>query len=103
MKRSLFFFAALLLLAACTSTPETTIVEIQGIDSSLKPGDNFFLYVNHKWYDTAQIPPSQAGVGCGRVWREAQTITARLAGWAQTAVRLPMAALSAYTIVKLVS
>ncbi len=39
------------------------MADIQGIDSSIKPGDNFFMYVNHKWYDTAQIPPSQAGVG----------------------------------------
>lgn len=63
MKRSLFFVATLLLLAACKNTPDATITDIQGIDSSLKPGDNFFLYVNHKWYDSAQIPPSQAGVG----------------------------------------
>ena len=63
MKRSLLLFTALLLLAACTNTPDKNIADIQGIDSSLKPGDNFFMYVNHKWYDTAQIPPSQAGVG----------------------------------------
>lgn len=64
MKRSLFFFAALLLLAACNNTPDATNVsDIQGIDSSLKPGDNFFMYVNRKWYDSAQIPPSQSGVG----------------------------------------
>ncbi|MEP7318697.1 MAG: M13 family metallopeptidase, partial [Panacibacter sp.] len=63
MKRSLFFFAVLLLLAACKNTPDTTIADIQGIDSSLKPGDNFFMYVNRKWYDSAQIPASQSGVG----------------------------------------
>jgi putative endopeptidase len=63
MKRSLFFFAALLLLVACKNTPDKSVADIQGIDSSLKPGDNFFMYVNHKWYDSAQIPPSQAGVG----------------------------------------
>lgn len=64
MKRSLLFFAALLLLAACkTPAEKTTVADIQGIDSSLKPGDNFFMYVNRKWYDSAQIPPSQSGVG----------------------------------------
>ncbi len=65
MKRSLFIFALLLSLAACQNNPNPAknIVGIQGIDSSLKPGDNFFRYVNHNWYDTAQIPPSQAGVG----------------------------------------
>jgi putative endopeptidase len=64
MKRLLYLFAAFLSIAACNNnTQEKNVTDIQGIDSSLKPGDNFFMYVNHKWYDTAKIPPSQAGVG----------------------------------------
>jgi putative endopeptidase len=63
MKRSLIVFACLLMFAACKNTPVKNVTAIQGIDSSIKPGDNFFMYVNRKWYDTAQIPPSQAGVG----------------------------------------
>lgn len=63
MKRSLFHFALLLSLAACNNATTTTITDIPGIDSSIKPGNNFFMYVNHKWYDSAQIPPSQSGVG----------------------------------------
>jgi putative endopeptidase len=63
MKRSLFLLASLLSLAACKNNPVKNITAIQGIDSSLKPGDNFFRYVNQIWYDTAQIPPTQAGVG----------------------------------------
>ncbi|MEO6328445.1 MAG: M13 family metallopeptidase [Ginsengibacter sp.] len=63
MKRPLFLFAVLLVLAACKTTPDKNVADIQGIDSSIKPGDNFFMYVNHTWYDSAQIPPSQAGVG----------------------------------------
>ncbi|GEO11446.1 M13 family metallopeptidase [Segetibacter aerophilus] len=63
MKRLLFLFAVLFSAAACNTTPDATVTEIQGIDSSLKPGNNFFMYVNHRWYDSAQIPPSQSGVG----------------------------------------
>ncbi|MEO7310854.1 MAG: M13 family metallopeptidase, partial [Chitinophagaceae bacterium] len=64
MKTFLFFFAAFLGLVGCKSTPDATAtVEIKGIDSSVKPGNNFFMYVNHVWYDSAQIPPSQSGVG----------------------------------------
>lgn len=63
MKRLLFLFAVFFSLAACKNTPDKNIADIQGIDSSIKPGNNFFMYVNHKWYDSAQIPPSQAGVG----------------------------------------
>jgi putative endopeptidase len=64
MKKLLFLLAASLSLEACNNTSDKNIAtDIQGIDSSIKPGDNFFMYVNHKWYDTAQIPPSQSGVG----------------------------------------
>ena len=63
MKNFFFFFLALLSLTACKTSTDKKFVDIQGIDSTLKPGDNFFLYVDGKWYDTAQIPATQAGVG----------------------------------------
>ena len=63
MKKSIILFAGILSLAACSNPPTNAITEIQGIDSSINPGDNFFMYVNKKWNDTAQIPPSQPGVG----------------------------------------
>ncbi len=63
MKRSLFLFSVLLSLVACNNAPDPTVADIQGIVSSIKPGNNFFMYVNHTWYDSAQIPPSQSGVG----------------------------------------
>jgi putative endopeptidase len=36
---------------------------ITGIDSTKKPGDDFFVYANGIWFDTIRIPDSQAGVG----------------------------------------
>ncbi|HMC87000.1 MAG TPA: M13 family metallopeptidase, partial [Chitinophagaceae bacterium] len=55
---------SVLLLAACQSKPETVATtDISGIDSLIKPENNFFMYVNRIWYDSAQIPPSQSGVG----------------------------------------
>lgn len=38
-------------------------VDLAGLDQQIKPGDNFFRYVNGKWYDTAKIANDQAGVG----------------------------------------
>ena len=38
-------------------------VDVNGIDTSIKPGDNFFRYVNGRWYDTAKIADDQTGVG----------------------------------------
>ena len=53
----------LLTLVACTNAPEKPFIEITGIDNTIKPGDNFFRYVNAKWYDSIPIPSTQAGVG----------------------------------------
>ncbi len=67
MKSLPFFFIGFLFMLSCNNkseyTAEKTFVAIEGIDSSLKPGDNFFMHANGKWYDTVQIPGTQAGVG----------------------------------------
>ncbi len=63
MKKLPFLFIALLLLGACKNASEKKFVDIQGIDSTQRPGNNFFRYVDGKRYDTAQIPATQAGVG----------------------------------------
>ncbi|PLK43033.1 M13 family metallopeptidase [Emticicia sp. TH156] len=38
-------------------------VHITDIDPSVKPGDDFFMYVNGKWYNSVEIPSTQSGVG----------------------------------------
>jgi putative endopeptidase len=63
MKNSLMLFIAFLALTACSKHQEKKNIAITGIDSTLRPGDDFFKYVNGKWYDSVQIPASQAGVG----------------------------------------
>lgn len=65
MKRLLYLSLILLVLASCDKpqTPEKSFVDVPGIDTSIKPGDNFFRYVNGKWYDTARIADDQSGVG----------------------------------------
>jgi putative endopeptidase len=52
-------------LNACNNPepPKERFVDIDGIDPSIKPGDNFFRYVNGRWYDTAKIADDQTGVG----------------------------------------
>ncbi|KIO52845.1 M13 family metallopeptidase [Flavobacterium hibernum] len=63
MKNSLILFIAFLSLTSCSKHQEKKNITITGIDSTLRPGDDFFRYVNGKWYDSVQIPASQAGVG----------------------------------------
>ncbi|WP_315815537.1 M13 family metallopeptidase N-terminal domain-containing protein [Paraflavitalea speifideaquila] len=53
-------------LGACNNSNPTTgntFVDVSGIDTSIKPGDNFFRYVNGKWFDTVKIADDQRGVG----------------------------------------
>lgn len=65
MKKLLYFSLALLLAGACkqASQTDTKHVVVSGIDNTKNPGDDFFAYANSIWYDTVQIPASQAGVG----------------------------------------
>ena len=66
MNKFFYLYLVLTLLAACNTTPDahkTSFVDVSGIDTSIKPGDNFFRYVNGKWYDTAKIADDQTGVG----------------------------------------
>jgi len=57
------FFITLLAFTACSKHEGKKNVTITGIDSTLRPGDDFFKYVNGKWYDSVSIPASQSGVG----------------------------------------
>ena len=38
-------------------------VDLTSVDKSVKPGDNFFDYVNGKWLKTATIPPDRSQTG----------------------------------------
>ncbi|MCS3794707.1 M13 family metallopeptidase [Niastella sp. OAS944] len=66
MKNWLLLSITISLVACQTRTTEKPFIAIEGIDSTRKPGDNFFNYVNARWYDTVQIPASQSGVGAYR-------------------------------------
>jgi putative endopeptidase len=65
------FYSALILsaLVSCSKrddpkeAPRRKFVDVAGIDASIKPGDDFFMHVNGKWYDTARIADDQVGVG----------------------------------------
>src|SRR5690242_9255373 len=38
-------------------------VDLTSLDKAVKPGDNFFLYVNGGWLKTAEIPADRAQTG----------------------------------------
>lgn len=77
MKNIFVIFIALLSLTSCNKTSKIEnkpVIEITGIDENLRPGDDFFRYVNAKWYDTVSIPSTQAGVGAYRFMNYPQRI-----------------------------
>ena len=65
MKNILHITLALFILVSChkTNTLEKNKLDFDGVDSSIKPGDNFFNHVNKTWMDKAVIADDQSGVG----------------------------------------
>jgi putative endopeptidase len=73
MRRSLFALATLAasasvaVLAAATEPGHTQFgtwgFDLSAMDKSVRPGDDFFMYVNGSWYKTAVIPPDRASTG----------------------------------------
>ncbi len=68
--RNYFYFTLLICVLSSCSKTETSedqsnrqFVDVDGIDPNIKPGDNFFMHVNGRWYDTATIADDQVGVG----------------------------------------
>jgi putative endopeptidase len=53
----------LLTIGNYSDAQKKTFVDVAGLDTQIKPGDNFFRYVNGRWYDTAKIANDQSGVG----------------------------------------
>ena len=42
---------------------EKKFLDFSAMDSAVKPGDDFYMYVNGKWIGQAKIPPTENGVG----------------------------------------
>jgi putative endopeptidase len=65
MHKLIYTYLVLGFLSGCNTpdSPKKSFVDVAGIDTSIKPGDNFFRYVNGRWYDTVKIADDQTGVG----------------------------------------
>ncbi|MGI9533067.1 M13 family metallopeptidase [Lutimonas sp.] len=69
MKKLVLFASFLFLFIGCVDKDqqeETTENLFDGIDASIKPGDDFFSHVNKSWYEQAVIAEDQVGVGAYR-------------------------------------
>lgn len=59
------FLLLLLVIYGCKndSQPERKFIETAYIDSSIKPGDNFFRFINGRWLNKTVIPPTETSAG----------------------------------------
>lgn len=59
-------------------------VDLAGMDRTVKPGDDFFLYVNGTWVAKTEIPPDRTGFGAFALLRDLSEarVHAMLDGWA---------------------
>src|SRR5437870_854640 len=44
-----------------------TGIDVQGMDRSVKPGDDFFAYANGTWLKETEIPPDKSSYGAGGI------------------------------------
>ena len=80
MRKLILGAAALLVLVACGKAPEDKTAELpaaaasgidlQYMDTSVKPGDDFFAYVNGAWLRDAEIPSDRSSYGGFSVLRD---------------------------------
>lgn len=70
MKSKLISLSTLVLLGTTScknehvnETPSRSYFDVSGMDTSVKPGDNFFQYANGLWVKNAVIPDDQSGWG----------------------------------------
>ena len=62
----LYAASFLFVLASCVDNDSKVagkFIETGFMDSAVKPGDDFFRFVNGKWVDTVHIPETESGIG----------------------------------------
>lgn len=64
IKQSLLLLATFFIsVTNSVNAQNKNFVDVAGLNDAVKPGDNFFRYVNGRWYDTVKIDKDQSGVG----------------------------------------
>jgi putative endopeptidase len=84
-------FAAILSLAACNSTPKNSIPDgpdalVSHIDSTVRPGDDFFKFAHGAWFKAHPIPQSEQSNGIFQLIQD--TINAQILQICQSSAAL---------------
>ena len=81
MNKPIIGALALLMLAACSqepgsgaaddaAAPRTSGINTEYMNNEVRPGDDFFMYVNGKWIEEAEIPADKSSYGGFRILRD---------------------------------
>ena len=81
MKHPIIVLAGFAVLSACQpasdsvetaaepAPPLNSGIDFAGMDTSVRPQDDFYSYANGSWVEITEIPGDQSGWGrCGAVW-----------------------------------
>jgi putative endopeptidase len=61
---AVLFFAPLAIFAQTAAPAQTTHgIQVNNIDKSVKPGDDFYEFANGEWLKRTEIPPDRGGIG----------------------------------------
>ena len=63
MKHYISLLALALLFAACSSPQKQSGVDLSMMDTSVRPQDDFYRYMNGKWLASFEIPPDRSNFG----------------------------------------
>src|SRR5262245_60507055 len=57
--------AAILLIASASTARAAEVhgLDLAGMNTKVKPGDDFFQYANGTWYDTTEMPADRVAIG----------------------------------------
>jgi predicted metalloendopeptidase len=68
--RSVAFAALLAVAGPAISAPAVHDIDLNGLDRSVQPGDDFYKYANGAWLKTAEIPADRSSYGPGAILTE---------------------------------
>ena len=85
MKSKLLATGLMLFITSATAADDATAVkrygtwgvDLEGMDRSVKPGDDFFKYVNGKWAATTEIPPDKTSYGASQMLGDLSEVRVR--------------------------
>ncbi len=70
MLKKIISFSLIIILFSCNNKSNTNDILAENIDTSIHPGDDFFMYANNGWIKNNKIPDAESSWGIGNLVQE---------------------------------